>query len=170
MDWNWGSGFFPDRVLKSLCGAIARGVSVELMTSGEKGEATAYPSYIIWPKSPVYPSYASAKDLKGYLVSYGKCRLEDVSNPSKLQIKVNGNKVNPNASVNDYQYFPNHSKVVIVDSKNPATGLVDGKLVYVGSHNTYDQSHAEYGVIVDSKEFVDRLEDQFWNYNWNSAK
>lgn len=170
VDKAGGYEVFPINVLKALCSAMSRGVAVSLMTSGEMGQPGVYPSSFKWPKTPVFPSYSTTEQLKRYLVTVGGCNLMDVDNPERLQIRINSNKQNLNANPSDYRYFPNHSKVVIVDSKDQDTGQVDGKLVYVGSHNTYDQSHAEYGVIVDSNDFVSRFEQQFWDYNWNHAK
>jgi len=46
---------------------------------------------------------------------------------------------------------PNHGKVIIVDDE----------AAYVGSHNVYDASHAEYGVISVNKDFVQKMHEEY---------
>jgi len=116
--------------------------------SGYKGQPGSYPA-----KKVDYSSFYTPDQLRLYMKS--QCKTDYVAS-GKLEIRTNKNKVNLDTpSI----YVANHSKVVIADDQ----------LVYVGSHNTYDASHAEYGVIIDSVNFVSRLNTEFWNYNWNTA-
>lgn len=161
---------FPRKILMALCGAMARGVKVQVMTSGEKGHPGAYPYSPPLGREVTYPAYASISELKGYLVTFGGCQRGLIDDTRVLEIRTNWNKAAATADATSFPHFPNHSKVVMVDSLNKATGQVDGRLVYVGSHNTYDQSHAEYGVIVDSQRFASRFDEEFWQYNWNNAR
>ncbi len=54
------------------------------------------------------------------------------------------------------KHIPNHAKMIIIDQgmKNAAA--------YVGSHNIYDASHAEYGFIVQDQKFAT---DLYTDYN-----
>jgi phosphatidylserine/phosphatidylglycerophosphate/cardiolipin synthase-like enzyme len=47
---------------------------------------------------------------------------------------------------------PNHAKVVIKDAR----------MFYVGSHNLYDASHAEYGVVIAGEDHTKKFLKEFW--------
>lgn len=147
---------FPNQVLKALCGALDRGVKVNIITSGYKGQGGP-----IGQEQANYSSFIRPSEVRKYMVMVCGYTPVNLYNTDYLDVRTNYNKVNPDFNL---EYVPNHSKVIIIDGED------GGKLAYIGSHNTYDASHAEYGVIVDSKEFVDRLEAEFWDYNWKYSK
>ncbi len=55
---------------------------------------------------------------------------------------------------------PNHTKLV----------MADDKVITIGSHNSYDKSHAEYTKLIVGKEFGKKLNEEYWDIIWNAGK
>ena len=47
--------------------------------------------------------------------------------------------------------------------------MVDDHIFYFGSHNIYPSALQQYGVIVDSSEAADKVNNNFWNPMWLNA-
>lgn len=94
------------------------------------------------------PAGFIAADEGGYdgLSSDDIRKLLDAEDDPNLAILVPSREVDGNIVKS-----ANHAKVIIVD----------GKAAYVGSHNVYDASHAEYGTLSQNKEFVQKLYNEY---------
>ena len=53
------------------------------------------------------------------------------------------------------KHIPNHAKMIIIDQGT------NNAAAYVGSHNIYDASHAEYGFIVQDQKFATDLYNEY---------
>jgi hypothetical protein len=54
----------------------------------------------------------------------------------------------------------NHAKVLFVDDL----------LVHVGSHNLYDNSHAECSILFEGKESIKKFKIEYWDIEWSNAQ
>ena len=73
-------------------------------------------------------------------------KLLNAADNKNLVILIPGKEINGNTITS-----ANHAKVIIVDEE----------AAYVGSHNAYDSSLAEYGIIREGKEFVQKVISEY---------
>ncbi len=122
---SYGWANFTVAVVKSLVKAIDRGVDVYILTSSNAESLVGVGEFGYTSK------YSRENFFKTLIKKSNKKltseRLEKMLNHFHLLYTANGE-----------HEIPNHAKVVVAD----------GQVGYIGSHNLYDDSHAEFGIIV----------------------
>ena len=135
---------FNQRVVQSLNNALLRGVDVYILSSSIKEEW-------VGAGNTGYSGRHNREQTWAYLFD---AAIAAQIAPDKIAHALFKHlQVLPSA--NKLHEVPNHAKVVIAD----------GNVAYVGSHNLYDDSHAEFGIIVGklaSEELVTDYFSPFW--------
>jgi hypothetical protein len=122
---------FNSEIIKALCKAIAKEVDVFILKSSIN-------EVFVGKGAFGYGSGIQREDMIENLLSWA----------TYFKIEANAQKIFAHLHVLDTANFdhevPNHAKVLIVD----------GRLFYIGSHNHYDDSHAEFGIIGENDEVL----------------
>lgn len=130
--WEWENIGYD--FCKAVGNALHRGVEVEIILAGYMaidGYTASIPNDKLVAKI-LEKSDATSGDLE-------RLSLQDAKSKFAKDGSVHSNQI------------PLHSKVI----------MADNLWVYVGSHNTYWNGHAEYGVIIKSETFYDKFNTEF---------
>jgi phosphatidylserine/phosphatidylglycerophosphate/cardiolipin synthase-like enzyme len=150
---------WPDDFLDAIAAAIARGVAVEIVISGERSnvgkDGNANYSYG-WSIKDVIGAVAE-RLAEGPLLPpapqpYGALLCANLKVSS---IKYSADEV----TYPDGSRPGNHAKLI----------MVDDQAFYVGSQNLYPNANAEFGYIVDDARKAEELLKAYWTPMWNAA-
>ena len=130
-------------VMQALVNAIARGVSVDIVTSTVGGFT--------------YTSYVYLKYIRHYVNDL--LTSKHIMNPKQVVDTLNKNLHLGNIS---YNGKPNNVK------SHDKLWIVDDHIFYIGSHNIYPSSLQQFGVIIDSKAATKLLEEKVWKPLWKN--
>jgi hypothetical protein len=134
---------FNTDVVKEIVHAVERGVNVYILTSSTEAKYVGEGNFGYSAKFNQLETFSYLFDkMVEYKIGSGKANYISDKLFHYLHVLPTANK---NHEV------PNHAKVVIVD----------GMIAYVGSHNLYDDSHAEFGVILGKLASQELVTDYF---------
>ncbi len=133
-------GGYSQNIIHALNLALKRGVKINIIISPDHTNNEN-------PNGKDYTG-CSLDLLKDQLINNVPVDLQQNLNIKNSQILIN----------NEYKKVANHAKVLISDN-----------IVYVGSHNLYDNSHAECSIVFESDELVDKFKYFYWSPEWWTA-
>jgi len=135
-----GHNSFTDNMLEAIRKQLNKGRLVKIIKSASNSKANDKGDY----------DGLSTNDMKKIL-TVGV----DKKYHQNLEIVVPTNSSDIENINKTGQHIPNHTKMIIIDQDT------NNAAAYVGSHNIYDASHAEYGFIVQDEKFVTDLYEKY---------
>lgn len=132
------------RTFSAIAHALSRNVRVRIILSAESDVAQGYGDVCSIPSifNEICTQGKISQSLIGEYISKGL-----------LDVRRAGDRFDTFDT--DFEKIRQHAKLIMVDNQ-----------IYVGSENLYYNQHSEYGILINSKNFVERFKNEYWNPAW----